>query len=132
MRPKNLDLQDEFMTWLIDPGRVGTQAEWARSHGVTEATLSNWKRSPDFKRELERKLAEINVNPIRIQKVVDAMWDKAAQGDTKAAELYLRYIEKLQPQRPVLEDDTDVSKLSDQELLNLLTSAANTLGGKRA
>jgi len=116
--------------WLLDPGRVGTQQEWADSHGVTVRTLANWKKHPGFKSELDRKLGQLNVDSLRIQKVVDAMWDKAAQGDVKAAELYLRYIEKIQPTKPVLDDDTDVTKLSDAELLEALKAATQVLGGK--
>lgn len=121
------DLKAEFIQWLVDPGRVGTQAEWAQAHGITPRTLNNWKKDPAFKAEMDRTLAQFNVDSLRIQKVVDAMWDKASQGDVKAAELYLRYIEKIQPSRPVLEDDTDVSKLSDQELLAALQSATEIL-----
>lgn len=124
------DLKAEFIEWLIDPGRVGNQVEWAKAHNVSEQTLSNWKKNPDFKAELTTRLGQINVDAMRIQAVVDAMWDRAKTGDVKAAELYLRYIEKLQPSRPVLEDDTDVTNLSDQELLAALQSASQVLGGK--
>lgn len=121
------DLKEEFMLWLLDPARMGSYKEWAEAHGCNENTLRNWRKDPAFKSELDRRLMQMNVDSIRIQKVVDAMWDKAAQGDVKAAELYLRYIEKLQPSRPVLEDDTDVSKLSDEELLAALQMATQTL-----
>jgi DNA-binding transcriptional regulator YdaS (Cro superfamily) len=128
--PMVTDLKAEFIEWLIDPGHVGTQEAWAKSHGISPATLSQWKKHPEFKAALNRRLGEINVDALRIQAVVNAMWDKAQQGDVKAAELYLRYIEKLQPSRPVLEDDTDVSKLSDEELLAALQTATQVLGRK--
>lgn len=124
------DIKAEFIEWLIDPGRVGTQVEFAQKHGVTPQTLTNWKRDPAFKAELDKRLGQLNVDSLRIQKVVDAMWDKAAQGDVKAAELYLRYIEKIQPSRPVLDDDTDVTKLSDEELLDALKAASDILKGR--
>lgn len=124
------DLRQEFMEWLIDPGRIGTQVDFAKTHGVSAQTLTNWKRDPSFRAELDRRLGQMNVDSLRIQKVVDAMWDKASQGDVKAAELYLRYIEKIQPNRPVLDDDVDVKKLSDEELLEALQSASEILKGK--
>lgn len=124
------DLKAEFIEWLIDPTHLGTQVEWARAHGITPQTLSNWKKDPEFKASLNRRLAEMNVDSLRIQEVIEAMWDRARQGDTKAAELYLRYVERLQPSRPVLEDETDVSKMSDEELLIALQSATKVLGGK--
>lgn len=125
--PVVTDLRAEFIEWLIDPGHMGTQEEWAKAHGVAPATVSGWKKNPEFKANLNRRLAEMNVDSLRIQAVVNAMWDRAATGDVKAAELYLRYIEKLQPSRPVLEDDTDVTKLSDEELLAALQSATQVL-----
>lgn len=125
--PLITDLKAEFIEWLIDPSRLGTQSDWAKAHGVSAALLSQWKKDPGFKAELDKRLGQMNVDSLRIQKVVEAMWDKAAGGDVKAAELYLRYIEKLQPSRPVLDDDTDVTKLSDEELLAALQSASEVL-----
>lgn len=124
------DLKAEFIEWLVDPARLGSQVDFAAAHGVTPQTLSNWKKDPSFRAELDRRLGQMNVDSLRIQKVVDAMWDKASQGDVKAAELYLRYIEKIQPNRPVLDDDVDVKKLSDEELLEALQSASEILKGK--
>lgn len=125
--PRVTDIRAEFIEWLIDPSRLGSQVDFAAAHGVTPQTLSNWKKDPTFKSELDRRLGQMNVDSLRIQKVVDAMWDKAAQGDVKAAELYLRYIEKISPTRPVLDEGTDVTKLSDEELLAALQSASEIL-----
>jgi len=126
-----VSLRDEFIEWLIDPARVGTQEEWAKTHGTYASTLSKWKKDPNFKAALDKRLGQLNIDSLRIQKVVDAMWDKASQGDVKAAELYLRYIEKIQPTKPVLDDDTDVTRMSDAELLEALREATNILGGSK-
>ena len=59
----------------------------------------------------------MNVHPERTQSVVDALYRQAAQGDVKAATLYLQYIDKFTPKRRVLvEDERDASGLSDDEL----------------
>ena len=63
----------------------------------------------------EQRLAELNVSPDRIQAVVDALWAAASRGDTKAASLYLQYVDRLQPKRVVIED-ARVASLSDDEL----------------
>ena len=67
--------------------------------------------------EWDRRAAELNVHPERTQGVVDALHAAAIQGDVKAASLYLQYIEKFTPKRRlVLDDDREVSGLSDSEL----------------
>lgn len=41
------ELRLEFAAWLISPDRKGTQAAWAKEHGVDQTTLSAWKKHPD-------------------------------------------------------------------------------------
>jgi hypothetical protein len=112
-----------------------TQREWAVENGLHEDTMRRWKSDPRFVREWDRRCSELNVNPERVQGVVEAMWRKAAEGDTKAAALYLQYIDKFTPKRRVVvEDDRAASALSDAELADLLDAEVVQLrvfeGGK--
>ena len=94
-----------------------TQKEWAADRGLHERTVRRWKADPRFTREWDRRAAELNVHPERTQSVVDALYKQAAQGDVKAATLYLQYIDKYTPKRRVLVDDErHASGMSDVEL----------------
>ena len=63
----------------------------------------------------------MNINPERVQSVIDALWQQAANGDVKAASLYLQYIDKFTPKRKVsVEDDRDVAAFSDEELADAM------------
>lgn len=108
----------EFLDWLLSEDRVpATQKEWAADRGLNERTVRRWKADPRFTREWDRRAAELNVHPERTQSVVDALYKQAAQGDVKAATLYLQYIDKYTPKRRVLVDDErNVSGMSDVEL----------------
>ena len=108
-------LQLEYVEWLCDPERQGSKKEWARAHGIAESTVFRWQNDRSFKATYEQRLAELNVSPDRIQAVVDALWAAASRGDTKAASLYLQYVDRLQPKRVVIED-ARVTGLSDEEL----------------
>ena len=74
------------------------------------------KRDPRFMKEWDRRAAELNIHPERTQTVIDALFAQAADGDVKAASLYLQYIEKFTPKRRLVVEDKDASSLSDLEL----------------
>jgi hypothetical protein len=72
-------------------------------------------------REWDRRCAELNIHPERTQSVIDALFRQAADGDVKAASLYLQYIDKFTPKRRVVVDDERAaSGLSDLELADEL------------
>jgi hypothetical protein len=106
------------LDWLLqgpqrDPKH---QYEWADLNGVHEDSLRRIKRDPRFMKEWDRRAAELNIHPERTQTVIDALFAQAADGDVKAASLYLQYIEKFTPKRRLVVEDKDASSLSDLEL----------------
>ena len=112
-----------FIDWQVDPAPrsvKGSQADWCKARGLHEASVRRWKRDPRFKDALQARLDELNVSPDRIQQVVDAMFVQATEGNTKAAELYLRFVERLQPPKVVVE--RSAAELSDEELAAALES----------
>lgn len=109
-------LQLEYVDWRAQPQQVrGTKQAWADEHGVHVRTLGSWENQPWFRPALERRLAELNVEPDRIQVILDALWKEAKGGDVQAAREYLRAIEDFRPPKPALED-ASVASLSDEEL----------------
>jgi hypothetical protein len=124
------DQWSEFIDWLVDPVRVpATQKEWAVLNGVSPDTISRWKRHPDFVREWEGRARQLNVGVERTQAVVNALFGAATSGDTKAASLYLQYIDKFTPKHRVVVEDGEVSGLSDAELLAELERLTGEFGG---
>ena len=117
------DKWKEFLEWLLQgPERVPyTQREWAKQNDIHEDSLRRIKRDARFVKEWDRRAAELNINPERVQSVIDALWQCAADGDVKAASLYLQYIDKFTPKRKVaVAEDRDVAALSDIELADEL------------
>ncbi len=121
----------EFLDWLLSEVREpATQKEWAVENGVNERTVRRWKADSRFIREWDRRAAELNVHPERTQAVVDALFKQAADGDVKAATLYLQYIDKFTPKRRVVVDDErDASGMSDAELAAELEQLVGELQG---
>lgn len=112
-----------FIDWYVDPAPKtvkGSQAQWCKERGLQESSVRRWKRDPRFKDALQARLDELNISPDRIQEVVDAMFKQATEGNTKAAELYLRFVERLQPPKVVVE--RSAAELSDEELAAALES----------
>ena len=93
-----------------------------------EDSLRRIKRDHRFIKEWDRRAAELNINPERVQSVIDSLWQRASDGDVKAASLYLQYIEKFTPKRKVVVDDErDVAGFSDEELASALEAEVRHL-----
>jgi len=107
-----------------------TQVDFGTQNAVPVATLQYWRRQKWFKSALSGYLDELNVSPERIQEVVDAMFEAAKEGDTKAASLYLQYVDRLKPRETkIIIEDKRVEELSEGQLLAIVSgeSAAEAL-----
>jgi len=117
------DPQAAFLEWLINPMRTPeTMEEYAAEAGVESRTLRRWKRDPRFVSEWRAKAEEANISPERTQAVVDNLWKVAtgnSQQSTKAAELYLKYVQLFIPTSKVVVEDASIDKLSDEDLAKL-------------
>lgn len=109
------DTQLEYIDWRADPTRNGSKESWAADHGTTAATLRRWEKTPWFRQGLERRLAELNIEPERLQVVLDTLWREAKDGDVNAAKAYFAAIEDMRPKRTRIED-TSLVDLTDEEL----------------
>jgi hypothetical protein len=123
------EMWSEFIDWLVDPNRSpATQQEWAVLHGVHGDSTSRWKHNPDFIREWEARAQRLNVGVERTQAVVNSLYAQAVKGDTKAASLYLQYIDKFTPKQRLVVEDAEVEGLSDEELLAELDRISTDFG----
>ena len=122
-------LVDEFLDWYCDPRREAgdTLDVWATPNNVARVTVSRWLEDPRVVAVLDHRFEILNGRPERVQQVIRAVHDRAVQtGDVRAAELYLRYVDKLKPAR-VIHEDRRVNDLSDEELRRELERAAREL-----
>ena len=127
--------QTAWLEWYAAPRsshapELTTQAHFAQSIAVPVATLQYWRKQKWFKSALSGFLDELNVSPERIQEVVDAMFEAAKEGDTKAASLYLQYVDRLKPKETrIVIEDKRVEELSEGQLLAIVSgeSAAEAL-----
>lgn len=123
-------LQAEFLSWLVNPDRQPTtQRQWAKDHDVHESTLGRWKRDPSFREMWERQLAELNIDPGRIQDVIESLWRVAKNGDVKAMVAYLQMVEKISPPKIVIEEKS-VQDMGDDELAAALRERAEKMAHK--
>ena len=123
-------LWQELLEWFLrGPEREPrTQREWAASHDIHEDSLRRIKRDNRFIKEWDSRAADLNINPERVQSVIDSLWQRASDGDVKAASLYLQYIEKFTPRRRVVvEDERDIAGFSDEELASALEAEVRHL-----
>lgn len=112
-------LQSEFLDWLLTPvpeREQKTQKDWAEAHGVAATTVQEWKKDRRFRREWEERADAKNIGVDRIQNVIDTLYEAACRGDVNAAKLYMQHVEKLRPPQQVVERDSDVADMSDEEL----------------
>jgi len=119
-------LKTMFVEWCALPEQERVprlMSEWALQMGVPERTLSSWKKSSWFRQQLATLYDQVNVSPDRLQGVMDAMYSAAIQGNTKAAELYMRAVEQIAPKKVYIESKT-VQDMSDDELSAALRAAA--------
>jgi len=119
-----------LLDWLLrGPDREPKhQYEWAAENGIHEDSVRRIKRDVRFAREWDRRAAELNIHPERTQSVIDSLHQQAVGGSVQAASLYLQYIEKFTPKRRVVvDDDREVSGLSDGELVDELLDQVSHL-----
>lgn len=107
--------QLEFVEWMANPTRDGSQAAWAQAHGVAEETCRRWKKTDWYREHLEARMRELHLSTDKVMEVVHAMQKQAAAGDVSAAKTYLAFLERVQPFKQTQEDDR-IEDMSDEEL----------------
>lgn len=125
--------QARYIEWVLTPKaerKPRTLAEFARLNGFNPETVYRWKRDQRFKDALKKAAENVNYSTERIQDVIDAMWERACNGDVKAAALYLQYVQALTPTQKLVIQDESLANKSDEELKAMLAAAMDELGGR--
>lgn len=135
VRARRTDLseqQAQFLEWLTDPEaqlRKESQTKFAERLGVNKATLCKWKKDPVFVKAWEARLAEMNVNPERIQNLMEVLYAQGREGSIKAIELYFRLNDRMTPEKHVLQTAKAATDMTDAELAELMRQRAAALEG---
>lgn len=109
--------QSEFLDWLLSDIKVPlSQAKWAVENDVNERTIQTWKRDPRFVSEWEKRAADKNLSPERIQDMVDTLYAAGKNGDIKAAKDYIDYVSRFMPPPEKRTNDKGIQGMTDEEL----------------
>lgn len=112
--------QAKYLEFLVDPDPTKPSIEqWCKDNGISSRTARFWKKEKYFIHAWEDRSYEIRGGPDRVEAVVDAIYQKAIGGDTRAAQLYLQYVDKFTPKREVVNRNENLRELSDEELTAL-------------
>ena len=116
--------QELYLEWLVLPEheRVPlTKKEWAEQHGYHANTLGTWEKKKHFIERWKLGVEGLAQSPDRTQKLLDALYNKGLDGDTKSAELYLKATGNLKIQSQVdIRNTTSIKDVSDEELEKMI------------
>lgn len=128
--PQMLDArQEQYLNWLLTPPserQPSSQQKYCEQHGVDPTTVRRWQKKPAFLKEWERRVEELQGSPERTQRLFDALYEKALDGDVRAAKLYLEATHRLTPPPSATAATAkNMNELSDSELDELIAKMAD-------
>lgn len=116
--------QESYLEWLILPEheRVpATKKEWAEQHGYHVNTVGAWEKKKAFVERWRMGVEGLAQSPERTQRLLDALYSRGLDGDTKSAELYLKATGTLKNQTQIdLRSSTSVKDVTDDELEKMI------------
>ena len=119
--------QTEYLDWLCTPPgerEPSSKMKMAAHIGVDVKTLRRWEKKPAFRKQWEERVADIQGSPERTQSVLDMLYSKAMDGDTKSAQLYLQATNRMAPPTIEVKSDRKTTEMSDEELDELIAAMA--------
>ncbi len=110
--------QAQFVEWLCgDRPKDETQEQLAARLDVSPGTLSKWKKDVSFRRAWESRMRELHSDPDKIQDIMEVLFANIkSKGDVKSAELYMRLIDRMTPQKIEMSSKDQLASMSDEEL----------------
>jgi hypothetical protein len=119
--------QQNYLDWLCTAPteRVpASKAKYAIEHQIDETTLRRWQKKEIFVTEWKKRVDDIQGSPERTQKLLDTLYNKALEGDTKSAQLYLQATNRMLPPVVTVQSNKKTTELSDSELDELIGQIA--------
>lgn len=119
-------MQSEFLDWLTDPQKEGSQNTWAKEHKIPATALTAWKKEKFFREEWDKRATKLFGGPDRVQALMEALYQAGLGGDVKAINTYLQVIEKHTPKR-IVQNEGSADDMSDDELAAALERSVTRL-----
>jgi hypothetical protein len=119
--------QQEYLDWLCtapSERQPMSKQKMAEHLSVDVKTLRRWEKKPVFRELWESRIQAIQGSPERTQRVLDTLYERALDGDTKSAQLYLQATNRMSPPTIELKSDKKAAELSDAELDELIAALA--------
>ena len=119
--------QQNYLDWLCtapSERMPASKAKYAIEHQVDETTLRRWQKKEIFVNEWKKRVDDIQGSPERTQKLLDTLYNKALEGDTKSAQLYLQATNRMLPPTVTVNSNKRATELSDIELDELIGQIA--------
>ena len=119
--------QQRYLDWLCTAPseRVpASKAKYAIEHVVDISTLRRWEKKEVFRSQWKEQVDEVQGSPERTQRLLDNLYNKALEGDTKSAELYLKATNRMAPPSVTISSNKKATELTDVELDSLIAAVA--------
>jgi hypothetical protein len=119
--------QQVYVDWLCTAPseRVpATKKAMALELGVDITTLRRWEKKEVFRNAWKDTVDEVQGSPERTQRLLDTLYAKALDGDTKSAQLYLQATNRMAPPTVTVQSNKKAAELSDAELDSLIAAVA--------
>ena len=119
--------QQNYLDWLgTAPSErmPASKAKYAIEHQVDETTLRRWQKKEIFVNEWKKRVDDIQGSPERTQKLLDTIYNKDLEGDTKSAQLYLQATNRMLPPTVTVNSNNKSTELSYVELVELIGQIA--------
>lgn len=120
-------VQQRYVDWLCTaPGerQPATKKAMAVELGVDITTLRRWEKKQVFRDVWKAQVDEVQGSPERTQRLLDTLYAKALDGDTKSAQLYLQATNRMAPPTLTVQTGKKTAELSDSELDELIAAVA--------
>jgi len=97
---------------------------FAEQIGVDITTLRRWQKKDIFVAQWKTAVDDIQGSPERTQRLLDTLYSKALEGDTKSAQLYLQATNRMAPPSVTISSNKKTVDLTDAELDSLISTIA--------
>ncbi len=120
-------LQEKYLEWLCTPPaeRVpSSKAKFATENGTTDQTLRNWEKTKVFRAAWAERVDLVGGSPEKKFSLLEQLYKRAMDGDTRSAELYLKATNQMSPPPVKVEVERSSAQLTDEELDALIAQRA--------
>jgi hypothetical protein len=93
-------------------------------NAVDISTMRRWEKKDIFRSRWKTQVDDLQGSPERTQKLLDNLYNKALEGDTKSAELYLKATNRMAPPSVTISSNKKTVDLTDAELDSLIATIA--------